>query len=205
MEHDPVEHPSHYTRLTPQPLEVIEAWGLDFHAAQVLKYLARAGYKGSALEDLKKARFYLDRLIVKTAKADKQRAQVIAEIERETEAYYDQQETFGTTEPPVTAHLTAHVPTVFTQEQRIFNDGPYQDQLPTKPIDVLGASSWPPAVPYGMLPEMDTRVYYNPRKPYLAWYYHANTRTHMQYVDGKWAVIGQESFSPSGEKDCDTP
>jgi len=53
--------PSHYQRLTPQPLEVIEAWGLDFHLANVVKYVARAGYKGDPLVDLQKAKVYLDR------------------------------------------------------------------------------------------------------------------------------------------------
>lgn len=62
---DPVNAPSHYTRLSPQPIEVIEAWGMDFHLANTLKYIARAGYKDKdkELEDLKKARFYLDRRI----------------------------------------------------------------------------------------------------------------------------------------------
>ena len=63
---DPVNNPEHYAALSPQPLDVIEAWGLGFHEAQVLKYLARAGKKGGQgkrLEDLKKARVYLNRLI----------------------------------------------------------------------------------------------------------------------------------------------
>lgn len=57
--------PPHYKRLKPEPIEVIEAWGLGFHSAQVLKYTVRAGYKKGELliADLKKARFYLDRWI----------------------------------------------------------------------------------------------------------------------------------------------
>jgi hypothetical protein len=58
--------PAHYSSLKPEPLEVIEGWGLPFHEAQVLKYIARAGLKGGSekiLEDLHKARFYLDRRI----------------------------------------------------------------------------------------------------------------------------------------------
>lgn len=62
--HDPIK-PGHYTELLPEPLSVIEAWGLGFHAGNVLKYIARAGKKGDALEDFKKAREYLDRLIRK--------------------------------------------------------------------------------------------------------------------------------------------
>lgn len=50
---------------------MIESWGLDFHRAQVLKYIARAGRKGGPgkyLEDLMKARYYLDRAIKKGSK-----------------------------------------------------------------------------------------------------------------------------------------
>jgi hypothetical protein len=35
----------------------------DFHLANVIKYVSRAGYKISKLEDLKKAQFYLNRAI----------------------------------------------------------------------------------------------------------------------------------------------
>lgn len=58
---DSVNHPAHYGGDTPtEPIKVIRAWGLGFNLGNVVKYLARAGKKGSALEDLKKARFYLD-------------------------------------------------------------------------------------------------------------------------------------------------
>jgi hypothetical protein len=60
---DPVYRPAHYTRLNPEPIDVIEAWGLGWHLGNVLKYIARAGHKGSELEDLRKARNYLDRKI----------------------------------------------------------------------------------------------------------------------------------------------
>lgn len=65
MSDDPVNAPSHYTRLKPEPLDVIEAWGLDFHSGQVVKYIARAGHKDPSkeLEDLRKAKFYLERRI----------------------------------------------------------------------------------------------------------------------------------------------
>jgi len=62
---DPVNAPAHYVRLTPQPIDVIEAWNLPFSEAQVLKYIARAGHKGDRLTDLRKARFYLDRVIAR--------------------------------------------------------------------------------------------------------------------------------------------
>lgn len=64
-EPDPVKAPPHYTRLQPEPIDIIDAWNLPFYPAQVLKYIARAGFKDpkKLLEDLKKARFYLERWI----------------------------------------------------------------------------------------------------------------------------------------------
>ncbi len=64
---DPV-HPPHYTGLSPQPIEVIEAWGLGFNLGTVVKYIGRAGRKGPALEDLRKGRFYLEREISRLEK-----------------------------------------------------------------------------------------------------------------------------------------
>ena len=61
---DPVEHPAHYTFGKIEVLDAIEDWGLDYHRGNILKYLVRAGKKGDKLiEDLRKARFYLDRYI----------------------------------------------------------------------------------------------------------------------------------------------
>ena len=59
---DPIS-PEHYTALDPEPLDVIVAWGLDFLRGNVLKYVARATRKGDELNDLRKARSYLDRAI----------------------------------------------------------------------------------------------------------------------------------------------
>lgn len=51
----------HYESLTPEPFEVIDAWGLDFYRASALKYIARAGRKPGvdAATDLRKAAHYL--------------------------------------------------------------------------------------------------------------------------------------------------
>jgi hypothetical protein len=64
---DFVNDPPHYSRLSPQPIDVIDMWGLGFYPAQVLKYIARAGFKGadSLLQDLEKAAFYLNRWIAR--------------------------------------------------------------------------------------------------------------------------------------------
>jgi hypothetical protein len=63
IEHDAVNHPSHYTRGNIEVIDFIEDQQLPYHLGNVIKYIARAGYKGDKLEDLKKARWYLDRYI----------------------------------------------------------------------------------------------------------------------------------------------
>ena len=57
-----VNHPDHYNKGI-EAIAFIESWEMGFHAGNVLKYLVRAPYKGKELGDLKKARWYLDRLI----------------------------------------------------------------------------------------------------------------------------------------------
>lgn len=58
-----VNHPSHYNQGKYEVIDVIRDWGLDFTEGNVVKYLARSKYKESRIEDLKKARWYLDYLI----------------------------------------------------------------------------------------------------------------------------------------------
>ena len=62
-----VNHPNHYggEENVYEAIKVIEAWDLDFHLGNTVKYISRAGKKGvnKELEDLKKAKFYLDRKI----------------------------------------------------------------------------------------------------------------------------------------------
>jgi hypothetical protein len=63
---DPVAHPAHYGGdVEHECIKCLEAWGLDSNAYlwNVCKYVARADKKGAPLEDLKKARFYLEREI----------------------------------------------------------------------------------------------------------------------------------------------
>lgn len=61
--HDPVNHPKHYTA-HPSGVECIQIteW-MNFNLGNAVKYIWRAGEKGALLEDLKKARWYLDREI----------------------------------------------------------------------------------------------------------------------------------------------
>ncbi len=62
---DPVERPAHYTFGKIEVIDAIEDWDLGFHLGNTVKYVARAGKKDPAktIEDLKKARWYLDRKI----------------------------------------------------------------------------------------------------------------------------------------------
>ena len=63
MEHDSVNHPAHYTFSAVEVIDAIEAWELDYHLGNVVKYIARAFHKGDPLEDLRKAEWYLKRRI----------------------------------------------------------------------------------------------------------------------------------------------
>lgn len=66
-----VDHPTWYTHGSIEVLDFILAWDLDFMSGSCLKYLVRAPYKGDELEDLKKARFYLNKLIERCEKKEK--------------------------------------------------------------------------------------------------------------------------------------
>lgn len=64
---DPVNHPAHYTDGGIETIDFIEAKRLGYHLGNVVKYICRAGKKGTnmGLQDLQKARWYLDRAIEK--------------------------------------------------------------------------------------------------------------------------------------------
>ncbi len=64
MYNDPVNHPSHYTSY--KGIEVIQLTEqMNFNRGNAVKYIARAGLKSAETEiqDLEKARFYIDREI----------------------------------------------------------------------------------------------------------------------------------------------
>lgn len=65
MSDDAVNHPAHYGGADNpyEAIKVIEAWRLGFCLGNAVKYIARSERKGAAIEDLKKARWYLDREI----------------------------------------------------------------------------------------------------------------------------------------------
>lgn len=68
---DTVNHPEHYTTGGVETIDFIEAKELGFDLGNVVKYVSRCGHKKSkgmtadakALQDLKKAKWYLEREI----------------------------------------------------------------------------------------------------------------------------------------------
>ena len=58
-----VNHPSHYNNGNIEVIDAIEDWKLGFNLGNTVKYVARAEHKGKQLEDLKKAKWYLEREI----------------------------------------------------------------------------------------------------------------------------------------------
>lgn len=63
---DVVNHPPHYKSDSGiESIDVIEAFNLNFCLGNTIKYVLRHQKKGKPLEDLKKARWYLDREINK--------------------------------------------------------------------------------------------------------------------------------------------
>lgn len=68
-----VVNPEHYMSMNPQPIDVIEAWNLNFHRGAALKYIGRAGRKGTKadeISDIKKAVGFLQREVARLEKLD---------------------------------------------------------------------------------------------------------------------------------------
>ena len=62
-----VNHPSHYVKGI-EPIDIIESWDLNFSLGNAIKYILRSPYKGKQIEDLEKARWYIDREIERLKK-----------------------------------------------------------------------------------------------------------------------------------------
>ena len=62
-ENDLVNHPNHYgCKDNPyEAIKVIENWKLNFNLGNAIKYLARADHKENKLQDLEKAKWYIQR------------------------------------------------------------------------------------------------------------------------------------------------
>ena len=73
MNDNTVDHPDYYGgEDNPyEAIKVIEAWGLGFSLGNAVKYIIRAGKKDPTkeIEDLKKARWYLDHEIERLERA----------------------------------------------------------------------------------------------------------------------------------------
>ena len=80
-----VNHPAHYGGDSQfETIKVLEAWltpeqRRGFNLGNAIKYISRAGKKGDSLEDLRKARWYLDREI---GQADELKPLVLALADR---------------------------------------------------------------------------------------------------------------------------
>ena len=61
---DFVNHPPHYTTGGIETIDFIEAKKLNYNLGNVVKYITRADHKGNRAEDLRKAKWYLEREIL---------------------------------------------------------------------------------------------------------------------------------------------
>lgn len=68
-EKEMVNHPSHYTQGI-EAIDYIESHKMNFCIGNVIKYITRAKHKGTELQDLKKASWYLNREIERLEKGE---------------------------------------------------------------------------------------------------------------------------------------
>jgi len=59
---DLINRPQHYTKGI-ETIEYIRSWSMDYVRGNIIKYVTRFPYKGTALSDLRKAKWYLEYLI----------------------------------------------------------------------------------------------------------------------------------------------
>ena len=68
LSHDSVEFPAHYLKGGIDTFDFIKAKGLTYEEGNIIKYVVRSRHKGNRLEDLKKASWYLRKLIEEAEK-----------------------------------------------------------------------------------------------------------------------------------------
>ena len=68
-----VDHPKHYNHGKYEVIDVIEDWELGFSLGNSIKYIARAKHKANELEDLRKAKWYLEHEIERLEKEHESR------------------------------------------------------------------------------------------------------------------------------------
>lgn len=95
MSHDAVNHPQHYAS-HPSGVECITVTRhMNFNIGNAVKYLWRAGLKGAALEDLKKAAWYINDEIARIEREEENAKQssfdfgapLVANAKRACESY----------------------------------------------------------------------------------------------------------------------
>lgn len=67
-----VNHPSHYQGNKFEVIDIIEDYKLGFNLGNSIKYILRAGKKDDIVQDLRKAKWYLEREINNIGKASMQ-------------------------------------------------------------------------------------------------------------------------------------
>lgn len=65
-----VDHPSHYNMGSIEVIDAIETWGLGFSDGNAVKYIARHRHKGTPVQDIKKAIWYLNRHLQNLERAE---------------------------------------------------------------------------------------------------------------------------------------
>jgi len=65
VQNSDVDHPKHYNTGTIETIEYLESLGIaeDFCVGNAIKYLSRYKHKGTPVQDLKKAQWYIERAI----------------------------------------------------------------------------------------------------------------------------------------------
>ena len=63
-----VDHPKHYNKGKIEVIDAIEEWELGFNDGNVIKYISRHKHKENPLEDLEKAKWYIEREIQRLKK-----------------------------------------------------------------------------------------------------------------------------------------
>ena len=66
---DPIKNPEHYARHRIEPIHLISEWNLNFFLGNVVKYVCRCDYKGTPMEDLEKAKNYIEMEIKRRKKS----------------------------------------------------------------------------------------------------------------------------------------
>ena len=69
-----IDHPSHYNTGSIEVIDAIESWQLNFSRGNAIKYIARAGRKDgeTEIDDLRKAKWYIQREIERLLRARQQ-------------------------------------------------------------------------------------------------------------------------------------